>query len=94
MKKKLGQDDEFGGRPGSSSAKVGTHTFDDVKSEFSNDSKASDGDQNENFFDLRIMEGYLYENKVREYLENHGYGPLSKNELKTLVFVDFNDHET
>lgn len=88
----MGGDDQFG-RPGTGS-RVGTHAFDDAKSEFSYDSNASDGDDDDNFLDLRIMNAYLNEKKVREYLEEHGYGPKSKNDLKSLVFVDFNDHET
>lgn len=93
LKKKLGGEDQFGTRPGTG-AKVGTQAFDDAKSEFSYNSNDSEGEDDENFFDLRIMHAYLNEKKVREYLEDHGYGPSSKNDLKTLIFVDFNDHET
>lgn len=71
--------------------RVGLTTYDNV-SEFSYDSAASDDDPDENIFDLRIQSANLNEDKVRDYLKQSGYGPGSKNNLRTLVAVDFFDH--
>jgi len=66
----------------------------DTRSDFSVNSNESEGKADENYFDLRVIEGNLNQELIESYLRSYGGGISSFKDLITLVSVDFYDHNT
>lgn len=66
---------------------------DDALSDFSVNSKDSEGAPEENFLDLRVIDGQLDEELISRYMKGLRGTPTS-GELVTVVTVDFYDHDT
>lgn len=63
----------------------------DALSDFSVNSKDSEGRPNENFFDLRVIDANLNEQLINQFFSKAG---STYKDLMTLVSVDFYDHDT
>jgi hypothetical protein len=63
-------------------------------SDFEVDEQEGDGRSNENFFDLRIIEGAFNQEALGTLVSNSGLGVSGLKEPMTLVTVDFYDHAT
>ena len=66
---------------------------DDALSDFSVNSKDSEGAPEENFLDLRIIDGQLDEELISRYMKSLR-GTPSQGEFVTVVTADFYDHDT
>ena len=100
--KKLGQKLGRGGGPARSASPdgrgAGPHDPlagpSDVRSDFSVNSNESEGQADENYFDLRVIEGSLNEELIDAFLRSYGSREYYFKDLITLVSVDFYDHNT
>lgn len=66
----------------------------DALSDFSVDANDFEGAQDENFLDLRVIDGALDQNMVESCLRSYGTGMSAPKDAMTLVSVAFYDHDT
>lgn len=66
----------------------------DALSDFSVDANDFEGAQDENFLDLRVIDGTLDQAMIESCLRSYGAGMSAPKDAMTLVSVAFYDHDT
>jgi hypothetical protein len=94
MRQKLGLERGSSSSPPPRAGGSGEPGRSDALSDFSVDANDFEGAQDENFLDLRIIDGTLDQKMVESCLRSYGTGMSAPKDAMTLVSVAFYDHDT